>query len=201
MKCIHCNEPVENTVKTSEGSTGVRHALCPVCKKVADVYAICQKELLKDLLLFKPEAFTHLVFNATYTNTLNVLLLRLFLILVNTLDRVSTSAFCIKDMSRSMASQIVEFLLLFTLLQRFLRFQKTLYITTALSTFSVLKIFISFSTSSISHVYYQMCNIIVLLMTSKAISTLLLCSNTTSLSMVIVLRMVSTGFFYSKFQI
>lgn len=198
-KCVHCHVWIETTVKISEGGTNLRHVLCPKCKKVADTYAIYQNSLPKDLLLFKPEAFMHLVFNSTCKSTGYLIAARIFLALVNTVDRVST--FCFKSVLRAVAFQVVEIFLLSTVLQRFLHYRRILYITTALSMLSIFKIFIFFSNTNIQHSYYQMCNIITLLMISKALSTYLVCSNITSLSGVIALRMISSAFFYSDFQI
>lgn len=200
MRCTHCHSPVKQIVKVSEGSTFIRHALCPFCSRVADEYAIYKKRLFKDLLLFRPEPFIHLVFNSSYNNTHKIVIIRALFILINTLDRIEDTV-SILDIFISISYQLVEISFLCICFYRSIQISKILYITTILSGISILKIFISLSTLSISNLYYQMCNILILLMTAKALSIIISSKSTTALSILIVLRMISSRLFYSTFQI
>ncbi|KAH9385801.1 uncharacterized protein NEMAJ01_0697 [Nematocida major] len=199
QKCVHCRASVSELTKMSEGGGTVRHAICPFCKEVADIYAINKTALPRDLFMFKPEAFTHLVFNLPGGSFRKVLAWRALLVLINTLDRAASPGPA--EIGRAILPQLLEIFLQCAIMHRFVGYQKTLFVTTALSALSLLKVLIFFTFIPIRNIYYQMCNILILLMTSKALSTFFKRETKSFLSYIVTLRVISTGLFYFDFQI
>lgn len=63
-KCIHCTSSIACTTQVSSGEPNRRRRiLCTKCKRVADKYALGSLSFIPDLLLFKSEAFIHLLYN------------------------------------------------------------------------------------------------------------------------------------------
>ncbi|EIJ93841.1 uncharacterized protein NEPG_01413 [Nematocida parisii ERTm1] len=198
--CTHCNHRLAHTTKISEGSDNHRHTLCPKCTNIADEYALSQRKLPGDLLLFKQEAFSHLVFNAGYFKMKNTLFIRLVIFLINTLDRIHNTP-SVAEIFKAIIPQILELAIVSVFLHRVLNYRKILHITTVFSTLSILKIFLCLSNLPISNTYYQMCNILIVLMTSKAFSTYLIWSNRTILTIIVIARVFAFSLFYTEIQI
>ncbi|KAI5187112.1 hypothetical protein NEHOM01_1943 [Nematocida homosporus] len=205
-KCVHCQTSISTLTEPSlANSKTTRSSLCMACKQVADPYIFNQLKFLQDLLLFKPEAFRHLVFNTSSPTPTTLFLIRLAVQLINTFTLLTQSQLLLPHTNPIVLSpdsptqfppssfspqsnstlllnhpqiyahfliQTTEPIFLFLLFAKVSTLRRITKIVILISTFCFLKlpIFISLSTYLF---YAQMINLIVSLMTAKALSILL----------------------------
>ncbi|KAJ9680986.1 hypothetical protein PVL29_020078 [Vitis rotundifolia] len=71
LRCIHCGFPIK-TLFLQYSPGNIRLMKCENCKAVADEYIECESMIvLIDLILHKPKAYRHLLFNLLNPQTLN----------------------------------------------------------------------------------------------------------------------------------
>lgn len=201
--CTHCQREVSSLVQISAGNTKVlRHSLCAHCKNISDKYAISHHGFFTDLLLFKTEAFIHILFNAPWKPSwLLLTVLRLGTMAVDALDR--EPAYTLEGVLRGIFRQSVDAaVLLLVFFCKTAHLSKIFYLLTALSLFSLVKLPIFFSAAApFSQQYFPAVNILNLLLLAKGASVVTKLQPAQALLLILLSKVLSSFLLGEEFHI